>query len=63
MMGICIKGNTNINMDMNQMKFGFADNEFKINDLPLKAKGWIKMGETDMDMDIDIDIDIEIDIE
>jgi hypothetical protein len=49
-----IKGNTNINMDMNQMKFGFADNEFKINDLPLKAKGWIKMGETDMDMDIDV---------
>ena len=49
-----IKGNTNINMDMNQMKFGFADNEFKINDLPLKAKGWVKMGETDMDMDIDV---------
>ena len=49
-----IKGNTNINMDMNQMKFGFADNEFKINDLPLKAKGWIKMGEVDMDMDIDV---------
>jgi hypothetical protein len=49
-----IKGNTNIDMDMNQMKFGFADNEFKINDLPLKAKGWIKMGEVDMDMDIDV---------
>ncbi len=49
-----IKGNTNIDMDLNQMKFGFADNEFKINDLPLIAKGWVKMGEVDMDMDIDV---------
>ena len=49
-----IQGKTAIDMDLNQMKFGFADNEFKINDLPLIAKGWVKMGEVDMDMDIDV---------
>ena len=49
-----ISGETAIDMDLNQMKFGFADNQFQINDLPLIAKGWIKMGETDMDMDIDV---------
>ncbi len=49
-----ISGETAIDMDLNQMKFGFADNQFQINDLPLIAKGWIKMGEIDMDMDIDV---------
>ena len=49
-----IDANTNIDMDLNQMKFGFADNQFQINDLPLIAKGWVKMGEIDMDMDIDV---------
>jgi hypothetical protein len=49
-----IVGNTAIDMDLNQMKFGFADNKLSINELPLIAKGWVKMGETDMDMDIDV---------
>ncbi|MFM8995262.1 MAG: hypothetical protein ACKOI1_03355 [Bacteroidota bacterium] len=49
-----LSGETAINMDLNQMKFGFADNQFQINDLPLIAKGWVKMGDTDMDMDIDV---------
>lgn len=49
-----LKGETAIDMDLNQMKFGFADNQFQINDLPLIAKGWVKMGDTDMDMDIDV---------
>lgn len=49
-----ISGETAIDMDLNQMKFGFADNQFQINDLALIAKGWIKMGEIDMDMDIDV---------
>ncbi|MBM3937520.1 MAG: hypothetical protein FJ333_02540 [Sphingomonadales bacterium] len=49
-----LSGETAIDMDLNQMKFGFADNQFQINELPLIAKGWVKMGETDMDMDIDV---------
>ena len=49
-----IDANTNINMDLKKMRFGFADNEFKINALPLKAKGWVEMREKDMDMDIDV---------
>lgn len=49
-----LNGETAIDMDLNAMKFGFADNNFQINDLPLIAKGWVKMGETDMDMDIDV---------
>lgn len=49
-----ISGETAIDMDLNQMKFGFADNQFQINDLPLIAKGWVKMGDTDMDTDIDV---------
>lgn len=49
-----IEGNTNIDMDLNKMKFGFADNALSINELPLKAKGWVELREKDMDMDIDI---------
>lgn len=49
-----IDANTNINMDLKKMRFGFADNEFKINALLLKAKGWVEMREKDMDMDIDV---------
>lgn len=49
-----IEGNTNIDMDLNKMKFGFADNKLSINELPLKAKGWVELREKDMDMDIDI---------
>ncbi|MEY4896889.1 MAG: hypothetical protein RL525_282 [Bacteroidota bacterium] len=49
-----IDANTNIDMDLKKMRFGFADNEFKINALPLQAKGWVEMREKDMDMDIDV---------
>lgn len=49
-----IDANTDINMDLKKMRFGFADNEFKINALPLQAKGWVEMREKDMDMDIDV---------
>jgi hypothetical protein len=49
-----IDANTNIDMDLKKMRFGFADNEFKINELPLQAKGWIEMREKDMDMEIDV---------
>ena len=49
-----IDAKTDINMDLKKMRFGFADNEFKINALPLQAKGWIEMREKDMDMDIDV---------
>ena len=49
-----IDANTNIDIDLKKMRFGFADNEFKINALPLQAKGWIEMREKDMDMDIDV---------
>lgn len=49
-----VDANTDINMDLKKMRFGFADNEFKINALPLKAKGWVELREKDMDMDIDV---------
>ena len=49
-----IDANTNIDMDLKKMRFGFADNEFKINALPLQAKGWVEMREKDMNMDIDV---------
>ncbi len=49
-----IDANTNIDMDLKKMRFGFADNEFKINALPLQAKGWVELREKDMDMDIDV---------
>ena len=49
-----IDASTNIDMDLKKMRFGFADNEFKINALPLQAKGWVEMREKDMDMDIDV---------
>ncbi|MEI8101334.1 MAG: hypothetical protein WCH09_07205, partial [Bacteroidota bacterium] len=49
-----IDASTNIDMDLKKMRFGFADNEFKINVLPLQAKGWVEMREKDMDMDIDV---------
>ena len=49
-----IDANTNIDMDLKKMRFGFADNELKINALPLQAKGWVEMREKDMDMDIDV---------
>ena len=49
-----VSGNTGIDMDLNKMKFGFADNQFQINELPLKAKGWVELREKDMNMDIDI---------
>ena len=49
-----IDANTNIDIDLKKMRFGFADNQFQINDLPLIAKGWIEMREKDMDMDIDV---------
>lgn len=49
-----IDANTNIDMDLKKMRFGFADNDFKINALPLQAKGWIEMREKDIDMDIDV---------
>jgi len=49
-----IDANTNIDMNLKKMRFGFADNEFKINALPLQAKGWVEMREKDMDMDIDV---------
>ena len=49
-----IDANTNIDMDLKKMRFGFADNEFNINALPLQAKGWVEMREKDMDMDIDV---------
>lgn len=49
-----IIGNTAINMDMNKMRFGFADNALTINDLPLNVKGWMELREKDIDMDIDI---------
>jgi hypothetical protein len=49
-----VDANTDIDMDLKKMRFGFADNNVKINALPLQAKGWIEMREKDMDMDIDV---------
>jgi hypothetical protein len=34
-----------LEMDMANMKFTFKDNEFKLNDLPLKMDGWLSMPE------------------
>lgn len=49
-----VDANTDIDMDLKKMRFGFADNKFNINALPLQAKGWVEMREKDMDMDIDV---------
>jgi hypothetical protein len=40
-----VSANATLEMDMKNMKFTFKDNEFKVNDLPLKMNGWLSMPE------------------
>ncbi|MCC6600628.1 MAG: hypothetical protein IT223_08115 [Crocinitomicaceae bacterium] len=41
-----------LDMDMKNMKFTFKENELKLNELFLKADGWVAMPADDIDMDI-----------
>jgi len=40
-----LSADATLEMDMKNMKFTFKDNEFKLNDLPLKMSGWLSMPE------------------
>ncbi len=41
-------------MDLDQMKFTFKDNEFKVNDFAMGMDGWFSMPEEGFDMDLKI---------
>ncbi|MEN9348221.1 MAG: hypothetical protein RLZZ77_1732 [Bacteroidota bacterium] len=41
-----------LEMDMKNMKFTFKENVLKLNELELKADGWVSMPEENIDMDI-----------
>ena len=41
-------------MDLDQMKFAFKDNEFKVNDFAMGMDGWFSMPEEGFDMDLNI---------
>jgi hypothetical protein len=43
-----------LNMDLDQMKFTFKDNEFKLNDFAMGMDGWFSMPEEGFDMDLNI---------
>ncbi|WP_338812343.1 AsmA-like C-terminal region-containing protein [Bernardetia sp. Wsw4-3y2] len=40
-----VSADATLEMDMKNMKFTFKENEFKVNDLPLKMDGWLSMPE------------------
>ncbi|WP_291724421.1 AsmA family protein [Bernardetia sp.] len=40
-----VSADATLEMDMKAMKFTFKENEFKVNDLPLKMDGWLSMPE------------------
>lgn len=44
--------NPEVGVDLGKMKFTFDDNSIKINELPLKTKGWFLMNDSNYDMDI-----------
>jgi hypothetical protein len=43
-----------LNMDLDQMKFTFKDNEFKLNQFVMGMDGWFSMPEAGFDMDLNI---------
>ena len=43
-----------LNMDLDQMKFTFKDNEFKLNEFVMGMDGWFSMPEEGFDMDLNI---------
>jgi hypothetical protein len=43
-----------LNMDLDQMKFIFKDNEFKLNEFVMGMDGWFSMPEEGFDMDLNI---------
>jgi len=43
-----------LNMDLDQMKFSFKDNEFKLNEFTMGMSGWFSMPEKGYDMDLNI---------
>ncbi len=45
---------TNIDVDLNKMRFAIKDIAVKMNELPLNAKGWLQMNQHNMDMDFAI---------
>ena len=47
--------NTNVDVDLNKMRFAIKDIAVKMNELPLNAKGWLQMNDNDMDMDFAIE--------
>jgi hypothetical protein len=49
-----LEANTNIDVDLNKMRFAIKDIAVKMNELPLDAKGWLQMNENNMDMDFSI---------
>lgn len=46
---------TNVDVDLNKMRFAIKDIAVKMNELPLDAKGWLQMNENNMDMDFAIE--------
>ena len=43
---------SNLDADMEKMKFAFKENVFKINELALKLDGWIEVPDTNVSMDL-----------
>ena len=50
-----VSADATLEMDMANMKFTFKDNEFKLNDLPLKMNGWLSMPENTTSILMDLD--------
>jgi len=49
-----LKADMAMAMDLDQMKFTFKDNEFKVNDFAMGMDGWFSMPEEGFDMDLNI---------
>ncbi|MBT0812038.1 hypothetical protein KIH41_12205 [Litoribacter ruber] len=46
------KGDTKINVDMNQMRFAFSDGDFRLNDFNFDMTGWLAMPTDAIEMDL-----------
>ncbi|WP_338768546.1 AsmA-like C-terminal region-containing protein [Bernardetia sp. ABR2-2B] len=49
-----VSADATLEMDMANMKFTFKENEFKLNDLPLKMDGWLSMPENTASIMMDL---------
>ncbi len=52
-----ISADATLEMDMANMKFTFKENEFKLNDLPLKMNGWLSMPENSNSIMMDLNFE------